>query len=376
MEKIKQRIAYLDNARGLAIILVVLCHCVEEGLYRPIYSGPQFIPISSQLWIFENTALTIGRVGVPLFLMVTGALMLGRETQVIPFYKKRVLPLLCLYEIWVVVGYLFLVWFQGPPFDIKFLIGQMCFIASPLMAQMWYMPMIIGIYLAIPFINMMIRNLPDRRLLFIPMAAIVITCVISKLSNIIMIYGGNPINMQIDTSFSGFFFGFYLFAGYLIAHAPEELTVRQHKQATMLALTCIIVGLLANTLGQLFFYRHTFFRANFLWYDSPFVMMMSLGVFWLIRCHTKRETALKPIASLARFSFPIFFIHYFILLILRRLIPGLPGWSTPFQVVTLLVLTLIISGGLSWLLTRNETVGHTLFNFKDRPTNDKLARAT
>jgi surface polysaccharide O-acyltransferase-like enzyme len=249
----------------------------------------------------------------------------------------------------------------------------MLFIANPLMAQMWYMPMIIGIYLAIPFINMMIRNLPERKLLFIPMALIIVSCSIAKLNNIMMIRGGNPINMQIDTSFAGFFFGFYLFAGYLMAHAPEELTLHQRRWASALALTSIPIGLVANTLGELFFYNHAFFKANFLWYDSPFIMITSLGVFWLIRCHTQRNIVLKPFALLSQYSFPIFFLHYFVLLALRRLIPGLPGWSTPLQVVTLLILTLVISCGLSWLLTRNATMGHVLFNFRRANKTVELA---
>lgn len=72
----KNHIVYIDVARCVAILCVVACHAIELDYYF-VRFGKMEVTIAS--WIFQNVIFTIGRLGVPLFLMITGALMLGRE---------------------------------------------------------------------------------------------------------------------------------------------------------------------------------------------------------------------------------------------------------------------------------------------------------
>ena len=92
----KKREAWLDYARIFAILCVICCHAVEN-YYGAVVSGNEridFVP-----WIVENTLFTIGRLGVPLFLAISGTLLLNREKDVFSFYKKSVLPLIVTTEI-------------------------------------------------------------------------------------------------------------------------------------------------------------------------------------------------------------------------------------------------------------------------------------
>ena len=75
----KKREAWLDYARIFAILCVICCHAVEN-YYGAVVSGNEridFVP-----WIVENTLFTIGRLGVPLFLAISGTLLLNREKDV------------------------------------------------------------------------------------------------------------------------------------------------------------------------------------------------------------------------------------------------------------------------------------------------------
>lgn len=72
----KKRQEWLDAARTLGITLVVLCHSVE--VYdRPVLSGQKRVGMLT--WLAENFMLFAGRVGVPLFLCISGALLFYRD---------------------------------------------------------------------------------------------------------------------------------------------------------------------------------------------------------------------------------------------------------------------------------------------------------
>lgn len=75
----RKRIAWLDLARTFATVAVVICHAVETDYYF-ICTGS--LSATSFHWYYENILFTVGRLGVPVFLMITGALMLGREYDI------------------------------------------------------------------------------------------------------------------------------------------------------------------------------------------------------------------------------------------------------------------------------------------------------
>ena len=103
----KQRIAFLDFARALAILLVVLCHVIE--LFYP-FSLEGMQGLHPRARIFATTALTIGRLGVPLFLMISGYLLLGRrydEERCRRFWKHNWLHLFFLTIVWILLYQLF-----------------------------------------------------------------------------------------------------------------------------------------------------------------------------------------------------------------------------------------------------------------------------
>ena len=100
----KSRQEWLDAARALGIALVVLCHSVET-YYRPVLLGQKRVGILP--WLAENFMFFAGRMGVPLFLCISGVLLLGREYQAKQFYKRSLLPLVLTTELWIVINYLF-----------------------------------------------------------------------------------------------------------------------------------------------------------------------------------------------------------------------------------------------------------------------------
>ena len=70
----KNRIAWIDLLRCIAIFCVILCHAAT-AVYD--FDLESMTPIRPTV-VLAFTLFTIGRMGVPIFLMVTGYLLLDR----------------------------------------------------------------------------------------------------------------------------------------------------------------------------------------------------------------------------------------------------------------------------------------------------------
>lgn len=92
------RIQSFDIARSFAIICVVLCHSIEFA-----YSNVYYLNLSENSQIFRIIFFTISRLGVPIFLFLTGALILKKQIEsdddILKFYKNNLLPLFIAIEI-------------------------------------------------------------------------------------------------------------------------------------------------------------------------------------------------------------------------------------------------------------------------------------
>lgn len=74
---VKNRIKYFDTLKCLAIAEVIFLHCFL--LWNPI-------PING--FNFNNLN-QLGRFGVPIFVMISGALLLNRNIELKSFFKKK-----------------------------------------------------------------------------------------------------------------------------------------------------------------------------------------------------------------------------------------------------------------------------------------------
>lgn len=90
-ESNKNRVFWLDTARSLAIILVALNHAVNRSY--EVYEGQleEFNSIPFLSSVFKSVCLVLSHLGVPFFLMISGALLLGKifdnKQTVLRFYR-------------------------------------------------------------------------------------------------------------------------------------------------------------------------------------------------------------------------------------------------------------------------------------------------
>jgi len=150
------RIFYLDQLRALAIIGVIGIHISAAYLVK-------FDPNSFN-WIISGFFAFFTRFAVPIFLMLSGALLLNKEYKILEFIKKRYPRIIIPFLFWGVIYVIFAILFQNKasyfsslstaiPFIVKMFLGVQGYLT-----HFWYVWLILSVYLLFPIINKWIKN--------------------------------------------------------------------------------------------------------------------------------------------------------------------------------------------------------------------------
>lgn len=132
----KKRLEYIDLLKFLAILAIVALH-----LFQVWKEGPQIL--HTDIYAFAE----ITRFGVPLFVMISGALLLNRDIEIKSFLKRRTTRLFLPFIFFYILTYAF-----------AYTTHMGLHLLNNIFAFKWYVWMIFGVYLSIPVINKFIQN--------------------------------------------------------------------------------------------------------------------------------------------------------------------------------------------------------------------------
>lgn len=131
-----KRIKYIDDLKTIAIFGVIVIHVC-------MFFGSNTI---NGISIYNYQEIV--RFAVPVFLMISGALLLNREYEFGSFIKRRYVRIILPFILWQIIAVL-----------IRFFLGQYDYLSEyNFLTQMWYFWLILGVYLAVPVINEFIKN--------------------------------------------------------------------------------------------------------------------------------------------------------------------------------------------------------------------------
>ncbi len=353
----KGHIAWIDTARCLAIISVVLCHTTQE-----IYSFNEefMMGLSTQSRIFGFSAFSLGRLGVPLFLFITGYLLLDRrydKQSWLAFWKNNLLSLLIVAEIWIVIYDIFLSWFDGMTFTFTDVLCNMLFLKNVEMSHVWYMPMILGIYLFLPLLANCIQII-DKNILKILLAVIFIySFVVPIISIWNKIQTGESLSVGVELEFLGGYYGFYVIIGYLVKKG-------EFKNIKTWIFVIGAVIMFASIVGIQLFYYYNDYAYN-VWYDCVFILICAFCIFIIISRLPQLYTIQPFIQDIAKKSFGIYLVHNPIRKILGRYtFIGTGDLIMPIKVLLLFVITFLLSWLLVTLICKIPKVGKFLMGVK------------
>lgn len=142
----------LEIMRIIAMCLVIYNHTGENGYELFRYAQNDF------LWYLSLVAGTICKAGVPLFFMISGALLLGKEETVAEIFKKRIVRYVLTIVIFSFIYYVRL-YLKNPEygFSISFFIKFIY--STPFIDPYWFLYAYLGFLIMLPFLRAAVKNL-------------------------------------------------------------------------------------------------------------------------------------------------------------------------------------------------------------------------
>ena len=299
----KTRSIYLDAIKVLAILLVVFNHTAHLIDVDDFFSRVVFVFL-----------LDICKVAVPLFIMVSGSLLLKRKTTYKEMYGRRILRILVPMLIVILMNiFIFNKNFKfSSLFDFIFtLIGD---INGDIMPYwIWYLFMLLGLYLMTPFIQKMIKNFNDKDYKYF----ILIFCVLVSLANYVPIltsvFGDKEVN--INNSFLPVLFsvsvGYYVFGSYI---SNKKISEKEKNISVFVLILWIILGSTFLFYGM--FFRNITFNSLIYW-DCLSVSIPSMCIFLIFRYYSnffeKRNILKRYLSKMSGTVFGIYLFHPFLI---------------------------------------------------------------
>ena len=363
-----QHIVWLDVVRFIAMFTVVCCHCTD-----PFNFYPGTAPNIGEIKLWGAIYGSVLRPCVPLFVMITGALLLPVRGDASTFYKKRIPRVFYPFLIWSVLYNLF-PWITGllglnPQIILDFFpyageevmqqsfsvsleyILMIPFNFSILAVHMWYIYLLIGLYLYLPVFSAWVEKASERAKLMFLLAWGV---------TLLLPYYYQFVSNYLWGTCSWYCFGMlYAFAGFngylLLGHYLKNLEWSL-KKTLAIGIPMFAVGYAVTFLG----FRHITALPEytdemlelFFTYCSLNVVMMTIPVFMLAKkVKVNSERMKKALANLTVCGFGIYMIHYFFTgpsVVLMRAINMPIGLQIPVAAI----LAFAVSWGLVWLIYR------------------------
>lgn len=354
------RIVWLDVTRLVAMFTVVCCHCADPFNFYP-GEPPAEIPFWGQIY----GALL--RPCVPLFVMITGALLLPIREETSVFYKKRISRVFWPFLIWSVLYCLF-PWFTkllgfAPEVIIDFFpyagekvleqsfsnslefIAQIPFNFMNTDVHMWYIYLLIGLYLYLPIFSAWVEKASERSKRWFLIAWMVTTLLPYYYEYVNpYIWGGCAWNhFPMLYYFAGF--NGYLLLGHYLRHTEWSLS-----KTLTLGIPLFIIGYAVTYIG----FKHMAEMPGhteeqfelFFTYNSLNVVMMTIPVFMLTKLVQVRSPKIQAVlANLTLCGFGVYMVHY---ILTGPSIVWMRALNIP--VCIQIPVGAVISFGLSWLI--------------------------
>lgn len=213
----KQRIAYYDILRALAIISVIVLHVFRIWPHAEIMNFRIFS--LRQIFIFA----------VPMFLMISGALLLNRDIELKDFFKRRFIRIINPYILYVIIysAVLFFIMSTFTGFG-----GISEYLSKVPLEFGWYFWLIFGVYLALPVINKFIQYSSKREIEYF-ILVLLIGSIFYQITYVFKIT--HFINLNLFVSPIA-----YLVLGYYLS--SHEFKMSNKKIATLSLLVFIVVS--------------------------------------------------------------------------------------------------------------------------------------
>ena len=358
------RLPWIDLLRAIAIVGVVLCHCTEN-IYH--FRLDDLIQLSSQSRIFFFTSFCLGRLSVPIFLFISGTLLLakGYDTERIKrFYRHSWLHLAICTIIWFAIYELNEMYFFGVTITPLQFVEGLVFVREIRMPHGWYMPMILGAYLLIPFIACAFEKY-NKKEFVLPLIILTIYAFCYVPFYISQRVYDPKTNLKLMFTMGSSAIGYMLYMVY--GQLLRRGLIKKIR-------TCVVILLSIVFFVSLVLFQEWAYQNNYVynvWYDNILVLITAMFVYEAIS-RIRKIPLYKFVGLISKFSFSVYLVHYLVLWRILKLITSL-SLSKPLTVILLTASTFTISFIVCFVISIIPKVGNYIFyirEIKNSPRKD------
>ncbi len=322
------REGWVDGIRVIGAFLVVLAHIGKWG------EGPEWV---------HPLAYTFSRIGVPLFFMLSGFLLLPKEENLVIFLRKRAwkvfLPLVAwslIYDVYVNQA----LSKSGVTLEavVRLLIRLL---RGPRAEHLWFFYTLIGLYLFTPILRLFVARARQSDLLYY----IGLWFFTVPLLSILTAF--TPLRFGFEIPMATGYIGYYLLGFYLGNLAPSRQSMRIFATLFIFGLLFTFFVFLLDLPPQK---DETVFRS----YLSLNIILMGLAAFFLLKNAFQHLplTVWHGLLPLSQASLGIYLIHPLVLQWYDAWLPRLGltrGTGSSFVMIPLITICTFV---ISFLLTR------------------------
>lgn len=277
----KKREYTFDVLRVIAMIMVIIVHV--SNLYSRYYGL-----ISNSSYLLSLTFNTISRISVPLFFMISGALLLDRSFNK-DKYIKRILRFLIVIVVWDII---YLVWeylFFGTTYNKLYTLSF-----EPFRSHLWFLYTIIVLYIIQPLLKFLLDKLNSKQ----KMILFIIWFLMGTFS---MFF---PVITEYYTTVC--YIGYFILGKYLYDFITNNDLSKYNVILIIMTLLCFIASIFLNYSASV---RLNMFYNSFFAYRTPYIILASILFFILVYNLVHNKEHNKIIKLLSDLSFGVYLIH-------------------------------------------------------------------
>lgn len=297
----------VDLIRTIAILGVLLLHAANDLTIQ------QLNDLEILRWVTVDVYQSLGRIGVPLFVMLSGALLLTpkKETESLrDFFKKRWIRVGLPFVFWAAIYFIWEIFVNHQAATVDFFVDGL--LTGPYF-HFWYIYMLLGLYLLTPILRIVVAH-ARREVLKLFLAVWFAGSAILPVVALLTPYHLDPNVLTVPLYVGIYVLGIYLLdvqvrKAYLVAGVVSGV-----------ALTAIFTYALAATIGgaTMYYFQDYSSATMILTSASLFLLLISYPLFSPQPKSREPSMGRKLLHLISENTLAIYFLHLIVIEIFQR----------------------------------------------------------
>lgn len=324
----KERSTGYDIIRTIAIFMVVAIHS---------HVAPLAVNQGTPMWYFVMLMQTLCLVAVPVFFMVSGALLLsgGKTVSVEELYKKRIPKQAIPFIVWSLVYVVVRIVMGKISLSVE---AFTSLLYEPAYYQFWFMYSLLAIYLLLPLLQTLVKHCDKKKTEYILILWAVFSIIVPLVSRYVP---GFKISSHVGLVLCEGYIGYFILGYYLSKYKKD---ISPSKGFLLWAFGAVLTGVCAfiefvysEKTGSA--YQGFVYQA----YMVPGTAIASTGAFLFFqnKKYKLNDKSRAFIIKLSELSIGVYYIHMLVLTVIEY--AGFKGESNLFVLGAKIVATYVIS---------------------------------